>query len=432
MSTSSDVAPTRRTTSSASESEAGDEVRYGIWHTQQAIRPDRLGRQVRHERRIDPAGQPEHRLVETGLAQLAADELADDPPRDVRVDRELGRQFERGRQRGHRAGLLPEADRVRRPIARGDVEAGLGTGITRRVPGQTGPFGHDPRQLADLELGALVAQQRQPDPLAPDVGGGDIDREQALVVERRGEQGGAIGADDLRAAPERDRFVDPDAVAEDHEGRGQLGVCAHEPAPRRRGPEPDLVRGGQVASWRRRHVDQDLGAVEGEELGHRQVPEVLADREPDAHPESGRHRTQHVAVGEEPPLVEQAVRRQEDLAVDVADLAVLEQGRGDEQPVVGRLLDERHDRGQVAGRSGEVGQARIVEAHRDLGREVLELVARQAELGEDDEVRALGASVGEELVVTGKVGIELAQRRGDLREGDPHGLHAPEHTRTRC
>ena len=59
---------------------------------------------------------------------------------------------------------------MRRPIAGRDVEARLGTGITRRVLRQTGPFGDDPRQLADLELGALVAQQRQPDPLAPDVG----------------------------------------------------------------------------------------------------------------------------------------------------------------------------------------------------------------------------------------------------------------------
>ena len=112
---------------------------------------------------------------------------------------------------------------LRRPVARRDVEAGLGTGIAGRVAGQTGPLGDDPRQLADLELGALVAQQRQPDPLAPDVGGRDIDREQALVVERRREQRGAVRADDLGAAPERDRLVDPDAVAEDHEASSSAG-----------------------------------------------------------------------------------------------------------------------------------------------------------------------------------------------------------------
>ena len=74
--------------------------------------------------------------------------------------------------------------------------------------------------------------------------------------------------------------------------------------------------------------------------------------------------------------------------MDVRDLAVLEQGRRDEQPVVGRLLDERDDRRQPPGRRGQLGQARVVEPHRDLGREVLELVAGQAELREDDEVGA--------------------------------------------
>ena len=63
--------------------------------------------------------------------------------------------------------------------------------------------------------------------------------------------------------------------------------------PRGRRPEPHLVRGGQVASRRRRHVDQDLGAVEGEQLGHRQVPEVLAHGEPDADAEPRRHGPQH-------------------------------------------------------------------------------------------------------------------------------------------
>ena len=68
-----------------------------------------------------------------------------------------------------------------------EVETRLGAALGRRVVGQAGPLGHDPAQLADLELGPLVAQQRQRDPLAPDVGRGDVDREQALVVERRAE-----------------------------------------------------------------------------------------------------------------------------------------------------------------------------------------------------------------------------------------------------
>ena len=105
---------------------------------------------------------------------------------------------------------------------------------------------------------------------------------------------------------------------------------------------------------------------------------------PDPHAEPRRHGPQEVAGREEPALVEEAVGRQEQLAVDVAHLAVLEQGRRDEQPVVGRLLDERDDRRQAVGRGGQLGQPRVVEPHRDLGREVLELVAGQPELREDD------------------------------------------------
>ena len=230
------------------------------------------------------------------------------------------------------------------------VEAGLGAAFGGRVVGQTGPFGDDPAQLANLQLESLVAEQRQRDPLAPDVGQRDLDRVQPLVVERRAEDGPTARRDDLGAAPERDRLVDPDPVAEDDERCRQLGVRPHQGPPRGRRPEPDLVRGGQVAPGRRRDVDQDLGAVEGQELGHRQMPEVLADGDPDPDPESRRHGAQQVAGGEEAPLVEQPVGRQEQLAVDVAELAVLEQGRRDEQPVICRFLDERYDRRQAARR----------------------------------------------------------------------------------
>src|SRR4029078_9981846 len=107
------------------------------------------------------------------------------------------------------------------------------------------------------------------------------------------------------------------------------------------------------------------------------------------------------------------------------DLAVLEEGRGDEQAMIGRLLDERHDRGEVPGGRREARQARIVEAHRDLRGQVLELVSGQAELREDDEVRAAPARLLDQLVVTGEVRLELAELRGDLGEGDREALHGP-------
>ena len=72
--------------------------------------------------------------------------------------------------------------------------------------------------------------------------------------------------------------------------------------------------------------------------------------------------------------------------MDVAHRAVLEQRRGDEQAVVLGLLHERDDRGDAARRVREPSQARIGQAHRDLGVEVLEDVSREAQLREHDEV----------------------------------------------
>ena len=73
-------------------------------HAQERLRADRLGDEVRHERRVDAARQPQHEPVEAGLAQLALDEAGDDPSRDVGVDRELGRQVEDGRRVRRRVG----------------------------------------------------------------------------------------------------------------------------------------------------------------------------------------------------------------------------------------------------------------------------------------------------------------------------------------
>jgi hypothetical protein len=101
--------------------------------------------------------------------------------------------------------------------------------------------------------------------------------------------------------------------------------------------------GRQVAPGRGRHVDEDLGAVERQQLRDREMPEVLADADPDPRPETRRDRPEGVSGGEEPALVEEAVGRQEELAMDVSDAAVLDEGRRDEQPVIGRFLDERDD-----------------------------------------------------------------------------------------
>ena len=105
----------------------------------------------------------------------------------------------------------------------------------------------------------------------------------------------------------------------------------HEPAV----PRPASLRRGEVPARRRRHVDRGSAPRRARAAAaSTRCQKSSHTARPTPTPEPRRHRAQHVARREEPPLVEQPVRRQEDLAVDVAELAVLEQRRGDEQPVV--------------------------------------------------------------------------------------------------
>ena len=69
------------------------------------------------------------------------------------------------------------------------------------------------------------------------------------------------------------------------------------------------------------------------------------------------------------------------------------------------------------------GQPRVVEPHRDLGGEVLEQVARQPELREDDEPGALAASAARSARGGAEVRVEQAEPRRDLGERDPQRLH---------
>ena len=167
---------------------------------QQPLGADGLRHEVGDERGVDAAGEAEERLLEAGLAQLGADELADDAARGVRVDGQLRRQLE-----GRLAQRVPS-----RPIL--------------LMPRLLEAIAHDLIELAQDELRPLVAQQRGGDALAAHVGGVDADDEEALVVGGRREDRVTGGRDDLAAAPEGDRLVHADAVDEDDEARGQLRV----------------------------------------------------------------------------------------------------------------------------------------------------------------------------------------------------------------
>ena len=109
--------------------------------------------------------------------------------------------------------------------------------------------------------------------------------------------------------------------------------------------------------------------------------------------------------------------------MDVAKAAVLEERRRDEQPMVRRLLHERDDGGHPVRLRGEPEESRIVGAHRDLGVEILEQVAREPELREDGQPRSGATRFAKELEVPLDVLVDDAEARRDLSERDPDWLH---------
>ena len=206
-----------------------------------------------------PPDNPRSAFSKPGLPQLAADELPDDAARDVGVDGELRRELEQGlvgdnlqrRQRdpAPRAEAPrsfprrpPRTRRLGRRLGGRHVQARLGPERGRRIDREARPLRHDALELAHLELGPLVTEQREREPFPSDVVEVHVHEVQPVVVQRRREHGRAGGRDDLRPAPERDRLVHPDPVAEHHERGRQLRVGPHQRPPRRRRPEPHLGR----------------------------------------------------------------------------------------------------------------------------------------------------------------------------------------------
>ena len=84
------------------------------------------------------------------------------------------------------------------------------------------------RCLQCQKLRSLVAQERQPDPLATDIGQRHVGDDEGLVVQRAFHDDVAGRAEDRGAAPEGDRLVHADAVAEHDHARRQLRVGAQE------------------------------------------------------------------------------------------------------------------------------------------------------------------------------------------------------------
>ncbi len=88
---------------------------------------------------------------------------------------------------------------------------------------------------------------------------------------------------------------------------------------------------------------------------------------------------------------------------------------------------------QPARRPRERGQPRVVEAHRDLGGEVLEQVAGQAELGEDDQAGAARAAPRRcSSWWRARLSSRSPEPGRDLGEGDAERLHGRESSAPPC
>ena len=170
---------------------------------------------------------------------------------------------------------------------------------------------------------------------------------------------------------------------------------------------------------RRRDVDEQLRAGQREVgRGWARLPHVLADSRPDerlAVLEQNQVATRcEVAV-----LVEDAVVRQEALAVDAADLAAGEHEAGVvEVGVEVGGADERRDPVRLARELLDRALRRPDEPRPQ--EQVLGRVAGDGELGEEDEVGARLTRLGEPGQDPATVAVEVADDGVDLRECESH------------
>ena len=126
---------------------------------------------------------------------------------------------------------------------------------------------------------------------------------------------------------------------------------------------------------------------------------------------------------EETSFIEQAVVGQECLPGNAAHRAVFKQGGGDQEPVVVRLLDEAdHDR-HFSGKLCQLLQARVGATHGDLGVELLQEIAGQTQLWEDEQVDGLRPSIRDYLGVARQIRLQLPEPGRDLGQPDTQGRH---------
>ena len=264
-----------------------------------AVGAERLDAQRRRQRRVDPAGEPDHDVAEAVLRHVVVQPELEREPHLLQVV-ELRREL--------------RVRRLRLLARRCELELRC-------------------RHLHAVARQRAAAHVAQP---APDRSDGiEVDDEQLLLEPGRAREHLALVVEHDRVAVEDQLVLAADGVAERDEARvvGRahlehlLALAVLADVERRGGDVRDQLRAGEREVGRRRA----------------RLPDVLADRRPDEHLAEAQQ-DEVVARREVPVLVEDAVVRQVALAVDVPDLAVREhEARVVEVGVEVRRADERRD-----------------------------------------------------------------------------------------
>ena len=253
------------------------------------------------------------------------------------------------------------------------------------------------RQLAMAGLPAAARSRR-----------GEVDvADQQLLLELRGtgqQRAGVI--DDERMAVEDEFILAADQRAEGERGGVLAGALAHHLLAL--AALAGVVGGGGEVHDQRRARQRKVRA------GRSGLPDVLADRDPDA-VLAELDQTRHSAGLEVALLVEHAVVRQADLAVDGREATVSEHRGGVVD--VGRALGKTDDRDEAVGPASEpVDRGARVAQEVLLVEQVLWRVAGNRELPEQDELRPLGPRRLDRGHNCGLVGGDVADRRIELAE----------------
>ena len=167
-----------------------------------------------------------------------------------------------------------------------------------------------------------------------------------------------------------------------------------------------------------RSHQQYLGTREGEPLRQMRVPQILADDQPRRrlHP---CHQVDAAAGTHEPPLLEDSVGRQVELAMDMIDPAAVKHQAAVEEHAAIALLDQSDDDAHLAGGLPQLPHGSgVLESRRYPTGEVEEPVAGQGQLREEQQLDTGGTRTLHPLEMLVEIGFDVAESRVDLGETD--------------